>query len=241
MAEVILQKLVVEWRYNPSFGFFSQMDKAGASFVERFPHWSRAPQQLVMNDKKKHRQLVLSHSRSHYASDGPIDYSGEVEFAQNVIDEASKKLNINLFARMGIRLWHVAKEESSFESFVERLNSRFLHRSNALEEILDGDVEDIAYVVDVRRRNGWKYNIRVGPMKREQWFEVVRHSADSFETDTDGETFQKFRESLPEQFVFVDVDASKEKVRRHIAVAAISSVCGGMRETAERLVEYCEG
>lgn len=241
MTEVVLQKMVVEWRYNSSLGFFSQMDKAGASFVERFPHWTRAPQQLVMYDKKKHRQLLLSHSRSHYASDGPINYPGEAEFAQKVIEEASKKLNINTFARMGIRIWHVAKEESSFESFVERLNSCFLHRSNALDKILNGRVEDIAYVVDVRRQDGWKYNIRVGPMKKNQWFEVVRHSADSFETEADGETFEKYRESFPEQFVYVDVDASVEKVRRHVGVSAILNVCNQIDETSRKLVEYCKG
>ena len=47
---------------------------------------------------------------------------------------------------------------------------------------LSDKTHDVAYVAEFETSDGWKYHVRLGPMTKEQWFQVVGYEANIFES-----------------------------------------------------------
>jgi hypothetical protein len=59
------------------------------------------------------------------------------------------------------------------------------------------------YHVEVAHNDGWKFNLRLGPMLKAQWFEAVSHEEAAF---SDSEAYNLYKEEMPETFLFIDLD-----------------------------------
>jgi hypothetical protein len=240
LRKLPLKKLVVELRYKPDLAFYGKMDPIGLELASEFPDWQRTPLTLEVRDKKKHRRLFLSHTRSFLDVDD-ADPDGDFSQAENLMRTVCPKLEVKQFLRIGVRQWFAADLDKPFARMVDEVAEHFMPRNADLAAILSDRTKDVAYVVDCEVAEGWRYNFRLGPMMKSQWFSVVAHEPNSFEQAEEGEeTFAKFQKSFPDQFLYIDIDCYQEDQPADKLDKFLASVRRRSHDLATKLIEYCK-
>jgi hypothetical protein len=238
-ARLPLKKLVVELRYKPNLGFYGKMDAVGIELAEEFPDWERSALTLEVRNKKKHRRLYLASMRVFYEADN-ADPDADFEVAEKLLTRTCPKLDVTTLSRAGIRQWFAADLGKAFAPMVDEFAERFLGHMPECAGILSDKTKDVAYVVDYETDDRWRYNLRMGPMIRSQWFAVVPHGSDAFERGDDAaETFDKFRQSFPEQFIYVDIDCYREDLPVGELADFMKAVRRRSHDLAAKLIDYC--
>jgi hypothetical protein len=239
LRNIPLKKLAMELRYKPDLGFYNKMDAIGLELTEDYADWERSPLTLEVRNKKKHRRLFLSVKRSFVDIDD-ADPDGDFSHAVKLLGRICPKLCVKEFNRIGVRQWFAADLNKPFALMVDQFAERFLPKNQDLTAILNDKTKDVAYVVECMTDDGWKYNLRMGPMLKKQWFLLVAHERDAFEQgDEATETFEKFRQSIPEQFLYVDIDCFAEERSVDRLDSFLASVRRRSQELASKLIEYC--
>jgi hypothetical protein len=187
MSQIPLKKFVLEWRYKPNLAFYNLMDELGAEFISQFPDWQRTPLALEVRNLKKHRRALFSVDRCFYERDEPDELTMNIDAAKAVFEKSCKKLKIQNLSRVGLRQWFAYSVPETFETLVKLIAKRFLSNDSRLQALLGGECRDLAYNVDLNDASGWKYNIRLGPMEKTQWFQAIPHDPQIYEVDEDGE------------------------------------------------------
>jgi hypothetical protein len=240
LVKLPLKKLVVELRYKAELSFYSKMDGFGVELAEDFPDWERSPLTLEVRNRKKHRRLFLSVSRSFLDVDD-ADAEGDFAYAEKLWKKVGPRLDVKQFKRLGVRQWFTADLEKPFALMVDEFAERFLSKDAALRDIVSDKIKDVAYVVDYQVAEGWQYHLRLGPMTRSQWFMSVGHDPNSFEQDDDAaETFEKFRKSFPEQFLYIDIDCYQDDLPADMLGKFLTGVRRRSHDLATKLIEYCK-
>lgn len=235
-----LKKLVVELRYKADLGFYSKMDAIGMELAEEYADWERSPLTLEVRNKKKHRRLFLSVKRAFVDIDD-LDPAGDFSHAEKLLGKVCPKLGVKEFARVGVRQWFAADLDKPFALMVDQFSERFLPKNQELAGILSDKTKDVAYVVECETNDGWKYNLRLGPMLKSQWFLTVAHDPNAFELgDEATETFEKFQQSIPEQFLYIDIDCFKEEQPADKLDQLLASIRRRSHDLATKLIEYCK-
>ena len=235
-----LKKLVAELRYKPDLGFYSKMDMIGLELAEEYADWERSPMTLEVRNKKKHRRLFLSANRTFMDIDDP-NPDGDFSHAEKLLATVCPKLGVKEFARVGVRQWFAADLDKPFALMVDQLSERFLPKNPELSGILSDKTKDVAYVVDCETSDGWRYSLRLGPMLKSQWFLHVAYEPNAFEQGAEAaETFEKLRESIPEQFLYIDIDCFKEEQPADKLDKLLTSVRRRSHDLATKLIEYCK-
>ncbi len=117
--------------------------------------------------------------------------------------------------------------------------NKFLLQDDALSRIIADKYVDMACIRTHETDNGWKYNLTIGPMRRNEYFEKVHHEAHIFGDDeNETETFEAYKQSIPEQFIMIDLDCFDEDVQRLNLTSFIREVKKFSQKTTERLSEY---
>lgn len=239
LQNVPLKKLVVELRYKPDLGFYGKMDGIGLELAEDFPDWERSALTLEVRNRKKHRRLFLSHSRAFIDVDA-ADPTNDFDRIEKVLRKVCPRLAVKEFARIGVRQWFVADLDKTFALMVDQFSERFLPKNADLTGILTDKTKDVAYVADFETGEGWRYNLRVGPMEKSQWFTTVAHEMGAFEQgDEATETFEAFKRSFPDQFLYIDIDSYKEDQPTDKLEWFLVSVRRRSHDLATKLVQYC--
>ncbi len=240
MSPFPTKKWVVELRYKPDLAFYNRMDEIGRELGEEFPDWQRSALTLDIRSKRRHRRLFLTHNRSFLEAD-LVDQPPDTDFAVKTLEKLCAKLDVKTCLRVGVRQWFVADLAKTFAVMVDEFSQRFLSQEGAIGQVLTDKIRDVGYVVDYETSDGWKYNLRAGPMLKKQWFQTVNHEPGLFESPDEGEmTFEKFRDAFPEQFLYLDLDWYVEdnpvnKLSSFVATSALKS-----RDLAARLVDICK-
>ncbi len=238
--QVVPRKLVVEWRYKPELGFYGKMDAIGIDYTNQFPDWQRTPLTLELRNRKKHRRVFLSVRRSFYDSDGPENQATEFDFAAGVLDKVSGKLELGTYERIGVRQWFATDLHKTFTALVDEVYKKFCQHNEAITAVVGTRVKDTAYLIDVEHPDGWRYNLKLGPMQKKQWFDLVQHEPGNFEEEDDGETFAKFRASLPKQFLFIDLDCYQADLPAPKTPAFVRAVRTSSQDLVQGLIKYCQ-
>ena len=240
LQKLPLKKLVVELRYKPELSFYGKMDSIGLELADDFPDWQRSPLTLEVRNKKKHRRLFLSYDRAFLDMD-EADPDGDFSRAEKLLRTVCSQLAVKEFLRIGVRQWFAADLDKPFALIVDEFAERFLPKKAELATILNDKTKDVAYVVDYETTEGWRYNLRMGPMMKSQWFLVVAHEPNCYEQGDDNEeTFAKFRQSFPEQFLYFDIDCYKEDQPPDKLDKFLASVRRRSHDLATKLIEYCK-
>jgi hypothetical protein len=208
------RRIIVEWRYKPRLLHFSLMDEAGAALEGDFPDWEKTPITVDLRNRQTHRRLVLGHSRTvieMYSETNPED---AIRFAVRVQKVVARKLAYDGISRLGLRFWFALGTSQTFEALVAAMFDRLFRRDPAVERMLDAEVSDTQYVVDLRAdQEGWESHFRLGPMRREQWFQVVEYDPRLFPTNAqDPESLDQLRQTVPEILTYVDLDIYRPSV-----------------------------
>lgn len=222
MADLFLpiRTLVVEWRYAATLAIYSKMDVVGLAFAEEYSDWQRSPLALEIWSKKHRRRFCMAHKRSffHVVDQGAkfgLDVVAETERAGKLFERLGGEIEASTIERVGFRQWVAFPRTESFRELVARAKRKFQPQCSTLEDCLGGSVDDVAYVVDVATSDGWKYDLRAGPMEKKQWFEIVPHERNLFGSQS---SFDAYREAFPGQFFFVDIDCHHENISRSDAI-----------------------
>lgn len=209
---VPLKKLVVEWRFKADLGFYGRMDRVALGLSRDYPDWERSPLTVEIRDKKRHRRIHLSVKRGFFDADGPNPLT-DIDQAGKLANMICRELEVNSLTRCGVRQWFAADLGKPFALMVDEVAQRFLNQGPDLTAILADKVHDVAYTVDFETSDGWRYNLRLGPMLKSQWFQTILYEAGNFEVGEDEEeTFEKYQDGFPEQFLFIDVDCYRDDV-----------------------------
>jgi hypothetical protein len=238
-----LKKLVIELRYKPELGFYGKMDTVGLNLSEKLPDWERSPLTVEVRNKKKHRRVFLSHRRCFYETDlDRAETALEFEFAATTLQEVYGGLAIGQFKRVGVRQWFAADLKKPFALMVDHIATRFLNEGDELSSILTDGKHDVAYAVDYETSEGWKYHLRIGPMTKEQWLHAVNYEASIFESPEgeDARTFEKYRDCLPENFLYLDIDCFQEDVAEERFTGLVTAFRRRSHDLAGRLILYCQ-
>lgn len=251
LLKLPLKKLVVELRYKPHLVFYDRMDSVGLDHAEEFPDWERSPLTLELRNKKKHRRLFLSNRRIFFEADD-ADADIDLGYAERLFRKVCPKLDLKTMDRIGIRQWFVADIGKPFALMVDEIAQRFLAHDETLNGILGDKTKDVAYVVDCETADGLRYNLRLGPMMKSQWFLTVGHEPNIFERvedrlkslnekrDEESKTLEKFVQSFPEQFLFVDIDCYREEQQVEKLEKIVASVRRRTHDLASKLIEFCK-
>lgn len=235
-----LKKLIVELRHKPTLGFYGRVDAIGEELQEDYPDWERTALTLEVQNRKKHRRLFLSADRIFVDVDA-ADPDADFDRAEKLLVKVSKKLEIAEFKRIGVRQWFAADLTKPFALMVDEFAARFLNGNEELKGILADKLKDVAYVVDYETSDGWRFNLRAGPMTKSQWLGTVAIDRNNFDrTEGATETIEKFRESIPEQFLFVDVDCYREDQSADKLAKFMIAVRKRSQEIVGKIIDYCK-
>ncbi len=240
LGMVPLKKLVVELRYKADLGFYGRMDTIGLELAGEFDDWERSPLTLEIRNRKKHRRLYLSVKRTFLDVDA-ADPDSEFGQTEKLLGKVCRKLEVKEFRRIGVRQWFAADLNKPFALMVDEISERFLPCRPDLGGILTDKTKDVAYVVDYETSEGWRYNLRMGPMMKSQWLLMVAHEPNNFEQGTEAtESFEKFQQSFSEQFLYIDIDCYKADQPADNLDKFLTSVRRRSQDLAAKLIEYCK-
>lgn len=239
IGQPVLKKLVVDFRYKPTLRVYERMDLVGIALSGDFPDWERAPLALEIRNRQKHRRLHIQFRQSVFDCINPGDEEQEFDIAKKSVKSVSDKVDIATFERFAVRFWFVAEFKGEYESLVRLVHRKFCTPVEDLAPFAEYVLKDAAYAVDLSR-DEWTYGVRVGPMTKEEWFSTVHHERKGFETAPDGETFEKYAETLPDRFVYVDIDVWREHVLHEDARRSIRGHRTRARGIADRIIEYLQ-
>ncbi len=235
-----LKKLVMELRYKPDLGFYGKMDSVGMQMEDQFPDWERSALTVEVRNKKRHRRVFLSHNRCFYEADDP-DADSEFQYAASLLKKVCEGLSVGTLLRVGVRQWFAADLNKPFALMVDEIGKRFLLQSEELSGILPDKSHDLAYTVIYETPEGWKYHLRLGPMVKKEWFQYIYHEPMLFETPDEGEkTFAKFRESIPDQFLFFDIDSHREDYPAQKLDEFLTAVRRKTHDVVAKLIDFCK-
>jgi hypothetical protein len=234
-----VKNLVVEWRFAPQLAIYSAMDKIGIHFAEDFPDWERSPLTLELKNLNHWRRFFMSCRRCFFDVVNPSSagLSTEIDKAYSLFDRTATELELRQIERIGFRQWFAFPCEDDFELLVKRSISKFHPENQSLKDLLRAEFTDIGYVVDMKTADGWKYNLRAGPMKKEQWFSIVQHERQIFKSQTD---FDGYETKFPSQFFYVDIDCHSENVPRSDLRQLVDKMHRKSHEIAKDLSQFFE-
>jgi hypothetical protein len=228
-TEIPVQHLVLELRYDPALRFYTVMDKIGLDLAEAYPDWERSPLTLDIRNKKYHRRCFLSYQRCFYEALGFPALVPEIERAEKLFEKVHFEMAFTKVRRIGLRQWLTVVSDEPFAQMVKTVVKKVQPPDDKLSKLLRGRIEDVGHVVDVLADNGWKYHLRFGPMESKQWFELIPHEIGLFDSP---EAFKKYKESMPERFLFIDIDCYKDDT----TFSDVASLVFSMRQVSSEIV-----
>ena len=241
LRKLPLKKLVIELRYKPDLGFYGKMDSAGSVLNDDFPDWERSPLTVEVRNQEHHRRVFLANDRCFFEADDP-DPDTVFEWAGNRLKKVCEKLGVETFARVGVRQLFAADLNKTFALMVDEMAQRFLVRNDQLAAFLPDKTHDLAYTVVYKTPDDWKYHLRIGPMEKKQWLQTVYHEPNLFEQNEDGShTLVEFWKSLPEQFLYVDIDSYREDQSAKKMDEFLTTVRRKTHDLVEKLIDFCKG
>lgn len=201
MKKAVPKKIIVEWRYKPDLAFYGKMDSVGLELKDSLPDWQRSQLTLEARNRDQHRRVFLSFSRAFYEVDGPKAVETELETVSTVASAIAEHLDVlDTCIGIGVRFVFALEFEKEFSRLMERMNRLLFQR----HEWLDASVEDIGYILDVKD-DKWKGRVELGPMEKEQWFQVLPHERGVYTKEGIG-SFEQYRKDFPSVFAHLNLD-----------------------------------
>ena len=199
------KKMVIAWRYKEQLAFFGKMDALGLSLAEDFPDWQRTANTLQVENKKYHRRSCFGFKQSFYECDGTHHIDANLDCARSTHQAFQNHIPMGQYSRFGMRFWFALTFKRDFQYLVDRLHKRFHVVDSKVEQILGvgAKVEDLAYVVNLVLDDNWKCHLKLGPMRREEWFQKVLYEPRVFSGEP---AFREFKDTIPNPLVCLDLD-----------------------------------
>jgi hypothetical protein len=197
---------------------------------------------LEIRDKERHRRFALAFDRCFFEADAP-DPDKEFQSVSAPLKLICKNLEIEAVTRVGIRQWFAADLNKPFALMVDELTERFHVRSEQLASFLPDKTHDFSYTMVYKTKDDWRYQLRFGPMEKKQWFQTVFHEPTLHgfgQEDDEKNTFGDLWQSVPDQFVYIDIDFIHENQTAQKIDEFLVNVRRKSHEVVEKLIEFCK-
>jgi len=227
----------MELRYAPSLAFYGVMDKIGLHFAEQYPDWERSPLTLEIRDKANRRRAMMTHIRTFFEAIESSDVQSDLDRAMKIFERVHHELAFSKVRRVGIRQWATITVTEKFEKLVRDMAKKLHPQETTLLDVLRGNIQDLMYAVNVQTDDGWKYHLKVGPMERKQWFEIIPYEQALF---PEGK-FEEFKSSMPENMIFFDIDGMRENFPYSDLSSVVASIRRGTESVITNLTNYLLG
>lgn len=212
IASLPIRRLAIEWRYAPTVAVYSKMDEVVLEHQKVLPTWERSPLSVEIRSGAEGRKFGIAHNRCFLDkwSNEPINTDDEITFGHEIFQSFAHKVAIETLTRIGMRQWIAFPRSQMFSELVVRSNRAFFNNPRLNEKVLKGHVDDVGFTIDLTAPSGkWKYHFHSGPMERAQYLRDCAIERKMFESD---EKHEKYRTSIPETMLFVDIDCYIDKV-----------------------------
>lgn len=238
-----VKKLVIEIRFKPDLSFYTKMDEVAIGFSDELPRWQRSALNIELWSNEKHHRIFLTNKRCFFEADiESLETFQAFDFAYKTFERVCTSFNITEINRVGVRQWAAADLNKTFALMVDELGTRFLSNDETLNSILNDKPTDNTYAVNYETSDGWDYNLRLGPATKEEWFRRVQYERDLFGGEDSDRviTFEKFKSTIPANFLFMDIDCYAEDVAATNLRQQIMAFKQRSHEIMNALIEYCK-
>jgi hypothetical protein len=236
--EPVLRKLIVDQQYEPSLQIFSCMDSVGIALASSFPEWNRGPSNLELFNRTKHQRLVVNHRQVAFEADSPGTEDERVEIITAVMKASESGIGFPKFARFSVHGFFVAATQESLASLCERVERNFLTAASSIPAFQGAKMTDVSYVISFETEN-WKYAVRLGPMDRNQWFQSLFYDMRIYDLFEVAGSFVKFVQTMPERFLFIDIEAFQDGIAFQDAFKNIRYLDRQIFDLAHKLTAHC--
>ena len=195
---------------------------------------------LEVRNPKDHRRIFLSHNRSFVEQDFPSDLENEIVSSYDEMLKVCRLTNVGTISRVGLRQWFAFTAGPSFDTLRDMIINKLLASNGKINAALGARINDVAYVVDLVVERGWNYNLRLGPMTHDQWFQLVLYEPGIYEAPDAKEPQPRelIKSNIPSLFIFVDIDSYKLNCSPDEALAFVAEARAKVYEAASGLVAY---
>ncbi|MFC1757224.1 hypothetical protein ACFL2H_00445 [Planctomycetota bacterium] len=237
MRQLLPRKTVAEIVVAPSLRFYDEMVSIGEHLLEKMgtTDWQRRALSLEIQDRVKLQRVNLEYNRFFFEFDSePDSCDSLVHNVDAYLVDTMVKFNMIDFQHVGFRQWWAIEIDGNDEKkLISKMSQHFLQLGHIEELSTQFQFEDAAQTLEFRDQNdpGKTCRIITGAMERDQWaLHVPYATPDRGGTHLLSNGFETIKDSLPSDFVFVDVDfrlrcngADKEVVCEFFKSAATRS------------------
>ncbi len=234
----VLRKLIVDQQFEPSLQVVSCMDGVGVALAPGFPEWNRGPVNLELFNKAKHQRLIVNLRQVAFETDSPGTEDERVEIITAVMKAYEGRIGFPKLARFSVHGFFAAATHESLATLCERIERNFLAATGNIPAFQSMKMTDVSYVVNFVTEN-WKYAVRLGPMERNQWFQSLFCDMRSYDLFDVAGSFVKFVQTMPERFLFIDIDAFQDGIAFPDAFQNIRYLDRQVCDLARKLASHC--
>jgi len=200
--------------FEPDFTAIQRLYDAAKPLKKDFQHWQTKGSTFTFYENEgKHEFINVTVKRIGFEVVNPGDISKDLERMAKACKILAEGLGCKVFNRMGVKLLVYADLDLTFEDLKRQVQTICLPKNELLEKLTSPDVIDVALNFDYQR-DGKKVALRVGPMGREQGVGILKTVGSIeqvFQPLDQSRQFIDVVESIPESFLYFDVDAYIEE------------------------------
>jgi len=244
-----LGKVVRLWGavdYEPDFRFFDKMFSVSSLLRRDFEHWWTDKLSIVLNDYSRRESLSLSSKRVSFEAANPEDLTNSISTLSGHVRRSLEGLGCRTAKRMGLKVIVFADIDLTFDNIKEQMRPLCLPQNDALERVTSSEITDLAMNFDYVWE-GENVMLRVGPMKNEQGLRNLLNVGDVgrlFPPPDQNSKFSEFCSSIPESFLYFDIDVFTKEERGVSTwptfVQEVGAYCGQVFEGIKKLILECE-
>ena len=210
MNVIVPRKTVVEVRFNPNLRYFRRMDDTAITLQKTMDvkDWEKTEISVEIQDAKNHERVRIEFHRVFSEFDSSVELqSDSIDRGTQLIELCLDGLGVEEIQSIGIRQWFAIDRGAISESklIAKILNIYFDENIATLARKSSMQIKDLAITLELEdsaepRKKG---RLILGAMSKSQWTAHLRYSGTGH---LDAKAIAEIVESLPTDFVFVDLD-----------------------------------
>jgi len=211
MPYILPRKTVVEANFQPRLDYFAKLDLVGNTVLGlmKVSDWSKSQFSVDVQDRKNHERVQIEYQRVFAEFDSSVERQKDaIDRAVILLESCISGLGVKELLSVGIRQWFAIERGSANESkLIAKLLKIYFNESLLeLAELSSMKVKDIAITLELEDKVDPKRKGRLilGAMSKSQWTRYTAYSTNGSHIDLRG--VESIVASLPNDFVFVDVD-----------------------------------
>jgi len=192
--------------------FFDRMYQAAYEIKPKFAHWWTDRIQIVLHDYDSHELIAFSSKHIGFEVANPDDIISTTNKLSGTLNTVAQRLHCNTVNRIGLKLVVFADIGLSFKELIEQIQHHFNLVPDNLKKLTSPDIVDMAISYDYVWQDSTAM-LRCGPMNKDQGRQTISSLgciSRLYSPPKEDNEIQKVYDSIPESFLFLDIDIFRE-------------------------------